>query len=65
MRYTQNLDKYLLPFASTVYACTWISRQDNASIHPARHTKDRFHDHFVNVMDQPARSLDLNPIENM
>ncbi|KAG3217115.1 hypothetical protein PC129_g12031 [Phytophthora cactorum] len=42
-----------------------IFQQDNASIHSSRATKSFFEEENVTVMEWPAKSPDLNPIENM
>ena len=39
-------------------------QQDNAFIHMTRVTKERSSRHQVTVLDWPARSRDLNPVEN-
>lgn len=43
----------------------WIFQQDNAAIHNARRTMDFFHENNVTLLDHPACSPDLNPIENI
>ena len=42
-----------------------IFQQDNAPIHVSRHSKAFFSDKNVVLMDWPALSPDLNPIENL
>ena len=42
-----------------------IFQQDNALIHALRHSKVFFSDKNVVLMDWPALSPDLNPIENL
>jgi transposase len=40
-------------------------QQDNASCHVSRQSKSFFHEKEVKILDWPANSPDLNPIENM
>ncbi|GJJ67920.1 putative transposase [Entomortierella parvispora] len=44
---------------------TFIFQQDNASIHTARIIKDYFSEQQLTVLEWPANSPDLNPIENL
>ncbi len=43
----------------------FIFQQDLAPAHTAKSTKSWFNDHGVGVLDWPANSPDLNPIENL
>ena len=54
------------------YCCTvfakynvWIFQHDNARPHTARHTQNILPIHNVNVLQWPARSPDLSPIEHL
>ena len=42
-----------------------IFQHDNARPHTARHTQNIFRIHNVNVLQWPARSPDLSPIEHL
>ena len=63
--YVWTLSEHLLPFIDGVYGRDCIFQQDNASIHSAQTTKRFFQEQDVQVMEWPAKSPDLNPIENM
>ena len=43
----------------------FVYQQDNAAIHVSNSTKQWFIDHNIETMDWPAKSPDLNPIENL
>ncbi len=56
----------MLPSADKLYGDTdFIFQQDLVPAHTARGTKSWFNDHGVTVLDWPANSPDLNPIENL
>ncbi len=57
---------FMLPSADKLYGdADFIFQQDLAPAHTAKGTKSWFNDHGVTVLDWPANSPDLNPIENL
>ncbi len=64
--YQDVLEHFILPSADKLYGdADFIFQQDLAPAHTAKGTKSWFSDHGVTVLDWPANSPDLNPIENL
>ncbi len=64
--YQEILEHFMLPSADKLYGdADFIFQQDLAPAHTAKGTKSWFNDHGVTVLEWPANSPDLNPIENL
>jgi transposase len=63
--YVNILQTQLLPAARTMYGRRWRLQQDNDPKHTSRVAKDFLAENGVEVMNWPANSPDLNPIENL
>ncbi len=63
--YQYILEHVMLPSAGQLFKdADLIFQQDLAPAHTAKSTKSWLNDHGVGVLDWPANSPDLNPIEN-
>ncbi len=63
--YQEILEHFILPSADQLFKdADFIFQQDLAPAHTAKSTKRWLNDHGVGVLDWPANSPDLNPIEN-
>jgi hypothetical protein len=63
--YIYTIGEYMQPFAHLKYGTDFVFQQDNAPIHSSRMTKAFFVEQSIEVLDWPAQSPDLNPIENL
>lgn len=64
-RYTQILEEYLLPYCYGSFGLDCKFVQDNASVHTAKVAKAWLKNSELDVESWPAKSPDLNPIENI
>ena len=61
----EQLKTELLPYGSDWGGENWIYQQDGASIHTAQRVKKWFNENDVQVLPGPAKSPDLNIVENV
>ena len=59
------LQSYLIPAAPSGCGAGYIFQQENASIHVSRETKEWLESKYVQFFPWPAKSPDLNPMENL
>lgn len=63
--YTEALQRYLVPISKIAYFESWTFQQNNFSIQSAATTKEWLIEKSINVVDWPAKSRDMNPVENI
>ncbi len=64
--YQEVLEHFMLPAADQLYGdADFIFQQDLAPAHSSKATSSWFKDHGIPVLNWPANSPDLNPIENL
>ncbi len=65
--YQDILEHFMLPSADQLLKkdADFIFKHDLAPAHTAKSTKSWLNDHGVGVLDWPANSPDLNPIDNL
>jgi hypothetical protein len=64
-QYKDIMERVMLPHARTKMPDGWVMQQDNDPKHKAKSVMQWFGDNGVKLMDWPAQSPDLNPIENL
>ena len=65
LKYVETLDQYLFPLCDKFGDDTVIFQHDNAPLYTSRLTKTFLQERNLKVLKWPARSPDLNPIENV
>lgn len=63
--YAELLEERFIPLADEIFEDGWKLQHDGAKAHTARLVKNLLEDNDVELLDWPARSPDLNPIENI
>jgi transposase len=63
--YIQILKEAMIPSAQALHNGYMVFQQDNAPAHTSKKTKTFLQEHRIQVLPWPAKSPDLNPIENL
>ena len=63
--YIDTMESYLLPFVDQEMGPSWVFMHDGASIHRSNRTLEWFQEEEIPLLEWPAKSPDLNPIENL
>lgn len=64
-QYKKILEETMIPYSDEHLPVTWIFQQDNDPKHTANSVKAFIREQSLSVLDWPANSPDINPIENL
>ena len=63
-KYVEHLSKNVVPIIKLNYGENWYLLQDNSPAHKSRKVQDFFTNSRISVLEWPARSQDLNIVED-
>ncbi|MDF4419950.1 transposase, partial [Vibrio parahaemolyticus] len=66
-KYCTILETHMLPSARALFrrGKNWMFQQDNAPCHTSKASRTWLQEHSIQVLEWPAQSPDMSPIENL